>query len=103
MDLVWSFRRAIGPLPRWRGLLWDDVEVFVVLADPIEQFGIGYALPGEPRRPRFLIRLRVINRGLDGHAPESRPLKAFDNAKGVTMRMAGIIEPRLLVHAYCVH
>src|SRR5215469_5103717 len=70
-----------------------------VFADTLDEFRICKQIERYVDRPGFRISLRIINRDLDSHMAEIEPAEPLGNAQRVTVRMAGIIEPALIIEA----
>src|SRR6516165_1835823 len=88
-----------GHRPAYR-LLSDDMSVIpFVFADTLDEFRIWKQIERYVDRPGFRISLGIVNRDFDSHMAEIRPAETFSNVQGVTVRMAGIIEPALIIEA----
>src|SRR5215467_10453591 len=77
-----------------------QVEVFVVLiADVLEELGVRLVRELLRDGPRFRVRLRVVDRHLDVHVAEIFPNEPLRDACFVRGRLAGIVDPALVVEA----
>src|SRR5262245_37563097 len=79
--------------------LRKDVEVFVVLAHPVKQLGIGHQLPLERNTPWLCVRLGIVDRDLHVHSSDVHAPEALDNVQRFAVRMTGIVQPRLFMNA----
>src|SRR6187431_2872062 len=75
--------------------LGKDVEILIVLTDPVKQLGIGHQLPPKRNTPRLGVRLRVVDRDLQVHPSEVHAPEALDDMQRVAVRMTGVVQPRL--------
>ena len=78
--------------------------IFVVLANELQQFGVGLKLRTESESPRFSKRLRIFYSDLDLHVPEVQALVALCDACGLRNgyaagKRAAIIEAGGLDHS----
>ena len=85
-DLLPGTPASSGPVISGRSQLLPNhvFEVFIVLADPIEQIGIGHVLPRNGRGPRLGVGLWIINGHLHLHVPEIHTPEADCFLNGIT-------------------
>src|SRR5262249_4781700 len=82
---------------------FEVFRILVVLADPIEQLGIGKIFPTDVCRPRLCVGLGIVDGYAHLHVAEVRPAEALDYVQCIAMRMAAIVEPSLRMDADGVH
>src|SRR5215475_14345908 len=70
-----------------------------VFANTLDEFRIWKQIERYVYRPGFRISLGIINCDFDSHMAEIGPAEPLDNAQRVTVRMARIIEPALVIEA----
>src|ERR1041385_8011562 len=73
--------------------------ILLVLAHVLNEFGVRIQFEPQRGRPRLTISNRVLKRELDIHLTQVFPLKTFDKAQLIAMRVSRRIEPALIVQA----
>src|SRR4030095_14699356 len=76
------------------------LRVSFILADALHQFHIREEFKRDGYFPGSRIRFRIVDRDLHIQVTEVAPVKAFDGVESVTVRVAAVIKPRLIVEAF---
>src|SRR2546427_12106968 len=75
------------------------LRVLLVVTDVFDQLGIRHEIETRGDGPRLGIRLRIIDRDVDFQVSEITAPEAFRRVQRVSVRVAGIVQPWLVIEA----